>query len=403
MAAEEADLDDQLEVAEQLLNPDPEQTPRRITRSQRRGAVESLQPERTETEAKSSETDPFDEYRNIFHTPTPEMTTPSGSAAAASDVKPKVEHDDTDEQWARTISTAVLQTIDDKKDEASKGPTPDPFLGKQSDTRRFLLDLELYFAMNPVKANTDEKKKMLLLSLVKGNTSEWKQREMMKLFPEDDDPEEKKKAAEETWSSFKQRFRAEWQPVNVVREAQAKIEQIRMADRADEYVNRFRLIAMDTKYDDEALMRFFREGLPESLQTKIMLRTDGEPETLDDWYKLAIKYDNQYKLVMANRKKREPIKPKIARKEKEITVGRLLSESDRKDYMVAGKCFRCAKTGHVSRDCPLKGQAQQTPPPKYEPKKLSPREAFTKIRVLIAEQGEGEQEEIFDLMGKEGF
>ncbi|KAI3621120.1 hypothetical protein WG66_007460 [Moniliophthora roreri] len=319
------------------------------------------------------------------------MTTPSGSAVA-SDVKPKVEHDDTDEQWARTISMAVLQTIDDKKDEASKGPTPDPFLGKQSDTCRFLLDLELYFAMNPVKANTNEKKKMLLLLLVKGNTSEWKQRETMKLFPEDDDPEEKKKAAEETWSSFKQRFQNEWQPVNVVREAQAKIEQIKMTDRADEYVNRFRLIAMDTKYDNEALKRFFREGLPESLQNKIMLRTDGEPETLDEWYKLAIKYDNQYKLVMANRKKREPIKPKIARKEKEVT-----------DYMIAGKCFHFAKTGYVSRDCPTKGQAQQTLPPKYEPKKLSPQEAFTKICAIIAKQGEGEQEEIFDLMGKEGF
>ncbi|ESK85981.1 hypothetical protein Moror_9460 [Moniliophthora roreri MCA 2997] len=331
------------------------------------------------------------------------MTTPAGSAAAASDVKPKVEYDDTDEQWARTISTAVLQMIDDKKDKASKGPTPDPFLGKQSDTRCFLLNLELYFAMNLIKANTDEKKKMLLLSLVKGNTTEWKQRETMKLFPENDDPEEKKKAAEETWSSFKQRFRNEWQPINVVREAQTKIEQIKMTDRANEYVNRFRLITMDTKYNDEALMKFFREGLPESLQNKIMLRTDGEPETLDEWYKLAIRYDNQYKLVMANRKKRELIKPKIAQKEKEVMVGRLLSESDRKDYMVAGKCFRCAKTGHVSRDCPTKGQAQQTLPPKYEPKKLSPREAFTKICMLIAEQGEGEQEEIFDLMGKEGF
>ncbi|ESK81096.1 zinc finger cchc domain-containing protein 16-like [Moniliophthora roreri MCA 2997] len=129
---------------------------------------------------------------------------------------------------------------------------------------------------------------------------------------------------------------------------------------------------MDTKYDDEALMKFFRKGLPESLQNKIMLRTDREPEMLDEWYKLVIRYNNQYKLVMANRKKREPIKPKIARKEKEVTVGRLLSKSDRKDYMVAGKCFCCAKTGHVSRDCPTKGQAQQTPPPKYEPKKLSP-------------------------------
>uniref|UniRef100_A0A0W0F0U8 CCHC-type domain-containing protein n=1 Tax=Moniliophthora roreri TaxID=221103 RepID=A0A0W0F0U8_MONRR len=294
------------------------------------------------------------------------MTTPSGSAAAASDVKPKVEADDTDEQWARTISTAILQTIDDKKDEASKGPTPDPFLGKQSDTRRFLLDLELYFAMNPVKANTDEKKKMLLLLLVKGNTSEWKQRETIKLFPEDDDPEEKKKAAEETWSSFKQRFQNEWKPVNVVREAQTKIEQIKMTDRADKYVNRFCLIG----------------------------RTSGISPEQD--HALNGRRTRDFgRMVQTGDQIRQP--------EKEVTVRRLLSESDRKDYMVAGKCFRCAKTGHVSRDCPTKGQAQQAPPPKYEPKKLSPREAFTKIRALIAEQGEGEQEEIFDLMGKEGF
>ncbi|KAI3606121.1 hypothetical protein WG66_003979 [Moniliophthora roreri] len=248
------------------------------------------------------------------------MTTPSGSAAAASDVKLKIEHDNTNEQWARTISMAILQTIDDKKDEASKGLTLDPFLGKQSDTHRFLLGLELYFTMNPVKVNTNEKKKMILLSLVKGDTGEWKIRETMKLFPEDDDSKKKKEAAKETWSSFKQRFQNEWQPINVVREAQMKIEEIKMKDRADEYVNRFRLIAMDTKYDDEALTKFFRDGLPESLQNKIMLQMDREPETLDEWYKLVVKYDNQYKLVMANRKKREPIKPKIARKEKEVTV-----------------------------------------------------------------------------------
>ncbi|KAI3598473.1 hypothetical protein WG66_000676 [Moniliophthora roreri] len=127
-----------------------------------------------------------------------------------------------------------------------------------------------------------------------------------------------------------------------------------MKDRADEYVNRFRLIAMDMKYDDEALMKFFRDGLLESLQNKIMLRTDGAPKTLKDWYKLAVRYDNQYKLVMANRKKRELIKPKIAR-EKEVTVGQMLSKSDRKDYMIAGKCFNCAKTGHLSQDCPAKG------------------------------------------------
>ncbi|ESK83641.1 hypothetical protein Moror_12016 [Moniliophthora roreri MCA 2997] len=137
------------------------------------------------------------------------MTTPSASAApditCTADIVPKVEADDANEQWARTISTAVIEMINDKKDKSSKEPVPDPYEGNYKDTRCFLLDLELYFQMNPVKANTDEKK-MLLLSLLKGKTNRWKITEQLKLFPEDDDPVMKKKTAEETWSSFKKRF-----------------------------------------------------------------------------------------------------------------------------------------------------------------------------------------------------
>uniref|UniRef100_A0A0W0G241 Retrotransposon gag domain-containing protein n=1 Tax=Moniliophthora roreri TaxID=221103 RepID=A0A0W0G241_MONRR len=102
----------------------------------------------------------------------------------------------------------------------------------------------------------DEKKKMPLLSFVKGKkTAEWKMREQMRLFPENDDPKEKKKAAEETWSSFKQRFWAEWQPIDFKGQAQMKIEEIKMMDRVDDYVNKFHLIAMETK-QDHALNRW---------------------------------------------------------------------------------------------------------------------------------------------------
>ncbi|ESK84931.1 hypothetical protein Moror_9242 [Moniliophthora roreri MCA 2997] len=244
MAAEETDLDKQPEVAQQLLNSDPSVTPCRITRSRQRGAIESLrefpEQEETESEAKSFETDPFDEYQTLYYTPTPEMTTPSASTVP-------------EELAARTISMAMIETINDKKDESSKGPVPDPYEGEHSDTRHFLLDLELYFRMNPLRADTDEKKKM------------------MRLFLEDDDPKEKRKVAKETWSSFKQRFWAEWQPINLKGQAQMKIEEIRMTDRADDYISKFRLIAMETKYDEQALMKFFREGLPISLQDKIIL------------------------------------------------------------------------------------------------------------------------------------
>ncbi|ESK80913.1 hypothetical protein Moror_1324 [Moniliophthora roreri MCA 2997] len=175
------------------------------------------------------------------------MMTPSGSTAP--DVKLMVEVDDTDKQWAKTISTTVIETLDEKKKELSKGPVPNPYRGDHKDTRHFLLDLELYFRMNPLKSNTDKKKKMLL-SLLKGKTNTWKITEQMKLFPEDNDPEEKKKAAKESWSSFKKRFQAKWQPIDVTEEAQMKIEEVRMKDRADDYVNKFHLIAMETGYDE---------------------------------------------------------------------------------------------------------------------------------------------------------
>ncbi|KAI3619225.1 hypothetical protein WG66_012926 [Moniliophthora roreri] len=177
--------------------------------------------------------------------------------------------------------------------------------------------------MNPSKGNTDEKKKMILLSLLKGKTTEWKMTEQEQLFPEDDDPEEKKKAAEETWSAFKNRFKKHWQPVDVAGDAQMRICDLQMKERADDYVNQFRLLASQTGYDDVALMTFFKEGL----------------------------------------------------------------------------------IGHISRDCPLKGQIQteRTLPRKPELKKMTPQDVFTGVQKMILEQGAAEQEEIFDLMGKKGF
>uniref|UniRef100_A0A0W0FZ42 Retrotransposon gag domain-containing protein n=1 Tax=Moniliophthora roreri TaxID=221103 RepID=A0A0W0FZ42_MONRR len=174
------------------------------------------------------------------------------STSAASDIKPKVEA--SDEDWATTIATSVIDVMANKKDKPGKTPLPNVYERDHKDTRHFLLDLELYFKMNPTKSNTDKKKKMLLLSLL-----------------QDDDKGERKKAAEETWTSFKRRFKTTWQPIDVAGEAQMKIEDLQMKDRADNYVHDFQLLTMETGYDDTALMKIFREGLPASLQDKLML------------------------------------------------------------------------------------------------------------------------------------
>ncbi|ESK80945.1 hypothetical protein Moror_11309, partial [Moniliophthora roreri MCA 2997] len=141
--------------------------------------------------------------------------------------------------------------------------------------------LQFSSLLNPMKSNTD-KKKMLLLSLLRGKMLNWKIVEQLKLFPKDDDDEEKKKAAKESWMSFKKRFKTTWQPVDVSGDAQMKLEKLWMKDRVDDYVNEFWLLAMETRYDDVELMKIFREGLSITLQDKIMLQTDGVPTTLDE-------------------------------------------------------------------------------------------------------------------------
>uniref|UniRef100_A0A0W0GC45 Putative reverse transcriptase-rnase h-integrase n=1 Tax=Moniliophthora roreri TaxID=221103 RepID=A0A0W0GC45_MONRR len=283
------------------------------------------------------------------------MTTPSRSTNVKPDVK---KEENSNQQWAVQIATSVVEAIDEKKEDSGKGPVPEPYEGDHKDTCQFLFDLELYFKMNPSRSNTDKKKKMILLLLLKGKTTEWKMTEQEQLFPEDDDPEDKKKAAEETWSVFKNKFRKHWQPVDVAGDAQMRIRDLQMKERADDYINQFCLLASQTGYDDVALMTFFKEGLVPSLQDKIMLRSEGPPDTLD--------------------------------------------KCDKKDYMIQGKCFQCAQIGHISQDCPLKGQIQteRILPLKAEPK-MTPQDVFTKVQKMILEQGAAEQEEIFDLMGKE--
>ncbi|ESK80821.1 hypothetical protein Moror_4320 [Moniliophthora roreri MCA 2997] len=185
-------------------------------RQMRRGAIESLQTEeQTETEkpeAKSSpEPDPFNELRNLYNSPSEsEMMTPGPSSDQptnpAPKVEPKVEQSDNNAQWAATIATSVIETINNKKEDNGKPLLPEPYEGNQKDT---------------------------------GRTREWKVGEQMKLFPEDPDHPVTKKAAEEMWDSFKARFRKTWQPVDVKGDAWMKIEDLRMKERADDYVNQF--------------------------------------------------------------------------------------------------------------------------------------------------------------------
>ncbi|ESK82722.1 hypothetical protein Moror_5689 [Moniliophthora roreri MCA 2997] len=261
------------------------------------------------------------------------------SKGGSSTPKPKPREERTQTQMMIEISTAVLEEMEKKKNKESKVAAPDPFEGDRKDTKRVM-----------------------------------------------EEGTESKDLQSQEWRNA------------IDAEAQIKIEEAKMTDRADNYINDFRVMADESGYDDQALIHIFCKGLPNSLSAKILNQPQGRPADLEGWYKAAIRYDEQYKYYEAVQK------PKRFRitddKKKKVSINHMtnqLSEEERKKYMANGRCFRCAKQGHMSRDCPTKTGGDR----KEEKKKLSAREAYVKIQAIVREQEAQEQTELLDIMEAE--
>ncbi|EEB89072.1 hypothetical protein MPER_12877 [Moniliophthora perniciosa FA553] len=176
---------------------------------------------------------------------------------------------------------------------------------------------------------------------------------------------------------------------------------------ADEYVNKFRELANKTKFDDAALIVYFRRGLPENLTRRVMSH-NPRPTTIDNWMDLAKLYDGIYQemthvidrdrgIVNRQQNLRRNIAKNVGKIELQINR---LSESERQDYMKKGLCFYCSKTGHRVRDCPLKGGSSA---PVQERKKPSAAETFAKIRALTGEMELEEKDKMLGLIEQSGF
>ena len=158
---------------------------------------------------------------------------------------------------------------------------------------------------------------------------------------------------------------------------------------------------------------------------KKILDRDNIPETLEEWYKKALKIDNDYHKVQRIIRRDAPKKDKGKpcwnfRKERDdnamdvdvITkVFKTMTEEEKKELMRKGLCFRCKKEGHLSRDCLKKKGKAATPqstttapaPTPATPKKMTAKELTAHIRSLTTLLNEEEKTEFYDEAEKEGF
>lgn len=175
-----------------------------------------------------------------------------------------------------------------------------------------------------------------------------------------------------TWEEVRTALRNFFTPPNKDRRLHDEWAQLRQTTTVAEYVGRFQKLAMQlTRMEPEHLLDKFLRGLKPKTRMELELK---DPQTLAEAIRLADRFDSivyrktvplspstpSHSYSDEYESGGEPMqidalrtKPKTPSTPKTLTLKKLTAE-ERTHLRNIGACFRCRKSGHMSRECPTK-------------------------------------------------
>ena len=289
---------------------------------------------------------------------------------------------------AETAPTAI------KKTELNP---PKPFTGKRTDLRRFLQDTFVFLTFNKQHYDNDDKKIAFVMSFMTDRDAAlWKEEFIGKVIR--DSVTRGDDISFGTYKKFIESLEKLFSPYDTPGDALNAMKHLRMGEgNFDEHLAKFKLLVSQSGLDESAvLIDLFQETLPVGLQRPILL-SENPPTTLQGWYNKASTFHGNWKRTQrllgrgknTEQRKETPKKtftfPKRERNPDAMDIDRLTTE-ERTALMKEGKCFKCRKQGHLSKDCPTRGN--ETPKP------WTGKTAATHIRSIISGMTQEEKDNL---------
>jgi hypothetical protein len=193
------------------------------------------------------------------------------------------------EPWRSYTDSKIVGSGSHSSRSNIKVNKPDLFSGDKNRAKAFLASCEIYFAANNIHVERD--KILFAFSYIDGGgATVWKKARTDDLFVHKTNPWP-------TWGDFVKDFNAHFEDIHPELSARVDLENIvQGTSTAEDYVNRFRLIASKLPHDaQEYKTHHFRRGLSMGLRARLDM-LEHRPTTLENWYTKAEEFDRRFRM-----------------------------------------------------------------------------------------------------------
>jgi hypothetical protein len=230
---------------------------------------------------------------------------------------------------------------------------PEKYDGTPAYFRDFLTSVENYVTIQSLTFQTEESKTRFFGTLLTKEALSWYRTIL-----------ESKNPIIFKWSAFIEDFTSYFGDAHAQRSAQVALTRLRQGrGPATTYASRFRRVAVDTGFDNQALMDRFRSGLKENVKDALALALD-EPKTLEELIRLAIKIDNRLFERETEKAQNDQTLTKYSRRFESQDFGpapmdidasvakvKKLNHVEKQRRLKEGLCFYCGLPGHRANQC----------------------------------------------------